>query len=338
MARKLDVWTPPELYKDLMPAVSGNTVNGLGEREVRRPSPFFWHPANLIPHHAPLQAQSLGLMFGSSDAAEVIEAFHLSDPMNNIYQGRGPDPIETAPRKAEATSEVWTERVKAFALAHQADVVGIARMRPEWVYDGFEIKEQWVIVVGVAHDYEQMTHGPCFPGENRLLIEVGRQYTRAASAAAHLSNYIREFGHDTTCHPGPSANALLIIPAAIDAGLGELGKHGSLINRTLGASFRLSAVTTDLPLVADQPDVFGADDFCMNCQVCTDICPPAAIVYHKQWVRGVERWYVDFDKCIPYFSETRSCGLCIVACPWSRPGVAHNLVAKMAARRARVAT
>ena len=49
---------------------------------------------------------------------------------------------------------------------------------------------------------------------------------------------------------------------------------------------------------------FGADDFCKTCQVCTNACPPGAIMEKKQMVRGVERWYVDFDKCIPYFVET----------------------------------
>lgn len=31
--------------------------------------------------------------------------------------------------------------------------------------------------------------------------------------------------------------------------------------------------------------------------------PPSAIIQHKQMVRGVERWYVDFNKCIPYFAD-----------------------------------
>ena len=49
------------------------------------------------------------------------------------------------------------------------------------------------------------------------------------------------------------------------AGLGELGKHGSLINNELGSSMRFSTVLTDMPLVADKPVDFGADDFCMSC-------------------------------------------------------------------------
>jgi epoxyqueuosine reductase QueG len=128
------------------------------------------------------------------------------------------------------------------------------------------------------------------------------------------------------------ADALLLIPPAIASGLGELGKHGSIISRHFGAGLRLAAVTTDMPLMATFPDRFGADDFCKVCQICTRECPPGAIAEQKQMVRGVERWYVDFDKCIPYFAESASCGICIAVCPWTKPPVRPKLLAAMARR------
>ena len=88
-----------------------------------------------------------------------------------------------------------------------------------------------------------------------------------------------------------------------------------------------------MPLVATGPKSFGADDFCATCQVCTRACPPGAIVEKKQMVRGVERWYVNFDSCIPYFAETASCGICIAECPWTRPDVRPKLLATMARRQ-----
>ena len=114
---------------------------------------------------------------------------------------------------------------------------------------------------------------------------------------------------------------MVLIPPAIASGLGELGKHGSLISRKFGAGVRLAGVTTDMPLVATTPARFGADEFCSTCQVCTNACPPGAITPQKQMVRGVERWYVDFDKCIPFFAEAASCGICIAECPCTRPTV-----------------
>lgn len=101
---------------------------------------------------------------------------------------------------------------------------------------------------------------------------------------------------------------------------------------------RLAGVITDMPLVATTPDRFGADEFCMNCQVCANACPSGAINEQKQMVRGVERWYVDFDKCIPYFAESASCGICIADCPWTRPDARPKLLATMVRRLGNAAT
>jgi hypothetical protein len=61
-------------------------------------------------------------------------------------------------------------------------------------------------------------------------------------------------------------------------------------------------------------------------------CPPGAITPQKQMVRGVERRYVDFDKCIPYFAEAASCGIFIAECPFTRPTVRPKLLATSARR------
>jgi ferredoxin len=37
-------------------------------------------------------------------------------------------------------------------------------------------------------------------------------------------------------------------------------------------------------------------------------------------VRGIEKWYVDLDKCIYRFGETSGCAICIEVCPWSAEG------------------
>ncbi|MCC7410109.1 MAG: 4Fe-4S dicluster domain-containing protein [Gammaproteobacteria bacterium] len=343
MSRKTEVWQAPARALENMPETSGNTVNGLGEQRPRPPSPFFWHEPR---HHdfGAMQGYTIGVMYGLEDAEPIRKAFSINENFrpgtesgkasNEQFIHRGPDPIEVASTRVRRSASAWSRAVKEFALAHHADVVGIAAMRPEWIYEGFEVREKYVIVVGVAHDYTEIAQAPSVPGNNRAIVEVGRQYTRAARSAAELSNYIRGQGYGTTSFPGPTAQDLLMIPAAIEAGLGELGKHGSLINRKFGASFRLAAVTTDMPLDTDRPDVFGGDEFCLRCQVCTDACPPDAIYRDKQWVRGDLKWYVDFDKCIPYFAETRGCAICIAVCPWSRPGVADKLVVKMAKLRA----
>jgi epoxyqueuosine reductase QueG len=74
----------------------------------------------------------------------------------------------------------------------------------------------------------------------------------------------------------------------------------------------------------------------LNCKVCTAACPPDAISDDKQLVRGERKWFVDFDRCMPYFAATHGCGICIAVCPWSRPGTAPRLIEKMTRRRSRL--
>lgn len=58
-----------------------------------------------------------------------------------------------------------------------------------------------------------------------------------------------------------------------------------------------------------------------------------AIADAKQTVRGAEKWYVDFDKCVPYFTKTYGCGLCLEVCPWADRERAGWLSDKLLAKR-----
>jgi len=308
-------------FKAFLPELSGNEINGVGEREGRAPEPFFWHPP---------QRQEFGAL-----QREVVRHHMKSAELARIYSrnaDRGPRPVEKATRPAPGTAAEWTGRIKEFALAHEADLVGITRLRADYVFEGYEIPFPWLVMLGVAMDHERLATAPSTFDDMRSACEVGEKYNQAARAVRNLANHILTSGYGAKTYPGPLATALNMIPAAIEAGLGELGKHGSMINRRFGSSFRLSAVATDMPLEPDRPDVFGADEFCTSCQVCVRACPPEAIIHEKQWVRGRRKWYVDFDKCAPYFGETFGCGICIAVCPWSRPGVAEGLLMKLARR------
>ena len=153
-------------------------------------------------------------------------------------------------------------------------------MNPLYVFEGYTIDEPWVIVLAIAHNYEQLKEAPSDETNGIGVTDVGDQYVRGTRSAFAVANWIRAQEYNASAFPGPMASALLLIPPAIASGLGALGKHGSLISRHFGSGIRLAGVTTDMPLDATSRDQFGADDFCKNYQVCTRACPPGAISEH----------------------------------------------------------
>lgn len=313
--------TPEQMA--LMPDVSGNVINGLGEAEVRPPSPIYWHhPKQIV--HGDLQRWML---------KRTIEVAPETADLENHFGGRGVRArAEIADEKVGLSSAEFTSSLKTFALANEADLVGITRLQPEWVFDGYKADYPNVIIIAVAMDHAELATAP----EPPSVIEVMRQYNRGTRASRALADWIRTQGYRAEAHGGPTAGSFLLIPPALACGMGELGKHGSIINRQYGSSFRLAGVLTDMPLDIDSAETFGVDDFCHLCHLCTDRCPPDAIFKEKQTVRGEVKWYVDFDACLPYFNETQGCGICIAVCPWSRPNVAPRLAEKLMRRQAQL--
>jgi epoxyqueuosine reductase len=321
MARVRVDWQPDPDQMALMPAISGNAINGLGETTPRPARPVYWatDPATIA--HGEVQLwfyqrndhPELGQERARRMAAQQVPLANLAD----TPETRNP--------------QEWRALLEAEAMRLGADAFGVARIDPAWAYEGRDLPWRTVIVTAIAMDPGEMAHAPDLAAG----AEVMRQYTRGVTTARSLASWLRSRGHDAKPEAGPMTGDLALIPAALAAGLGELGKHGSIINRELGACFRLAAVLTNLDIATDAADAFGADGFCTHCRICADACPPDAILPEKATVRGVEKWYVDFDRCLPFFNETAGCGICIAVCPFSRPGVGENLVAKLARRQAR---
>jgi len=324
MQRRTPVWSAPADITALMGNVSGNDLNGWGEPAVRQPTLVMWaNPAKLA--HGAVQARMTEEFVSHPELRDVLR-------MGDRFE---PEPI--ARERVERSRSDWVTELTDFATSaegHSVELVGVVAPRLEWFFEGRSSELPWMVVLGVAMDHEQLATAP----EYTSAIEVHRQYNRGTAAARALADWIRRQGFDAQGHGGPGAGPIQMVPAAIEAGLGELGKHGSIINRELGSSFRLASVLTNAPLEGSAPDSFGVDDFCFGCRVCTDACPPDAIAPEKRLVRGVDKWAVDFDRCLPYFAESHGCGICIAVCPWSTPGaaprLAENMLRKQQRRRA----
>jgi ferredoxin len=307
-----------------MPAISGNEINGLNDPTPRRPRIVYWAPdPSEIPH-----GEMQGYFYQQS--AKVPEFGEKRAQRMEIAEAPLPPLAE---QKRQATPVEWTGDLDQFVASDVCDMTGVAEMNPEWVFEGYHIAQSRVIMLGVQHNYDAIAKAP----EVEAGLQVVDQYIRAARAAKIVAGWIRTQGWEAEAVTGPMTGALTMIPPALACGFGELGKHGSIINPEFGASFRLSAVLTDAPFAVTPAGSHGVDDFCQNCRICEDACPPEALSAEKQVVRGVRKWYVDFDRCLPFFNQTHGCAICIAVCPWSRPGVGVNLAAKLARRAERSA-
>ena len=107
------------------------------------------------------------------------------------------------------------------------------------------------------------------------------------------------------------------------SGLGWVGKHSNLINRSLGSFFFIGELIIDVDLDPDGP----IQDYCGSCTRCIDACPTDAIY---------QPYAVDANRCISYLTiEHRAddvskdlqqsfdnwifgCDVCQDVCPWNK--------------------
>ncbi len=167
------------------------------------------------------------------------------------------------------------------------------------------------------------------------VVEIMRVYVRLATISVTLAEYIRALGYPARANVMPNYQ-VLCVPIAIDAGMGELGRHGLLLTKELGSALKLATVTTDLPLAYDPPRDVGAEEFCKDCKICAESCPSGAISRgDPKAVRGVEKWAINPEACFTVWNETGTdCGVCVASCPWTNPRTRfHRLMVEIASRK-----
>ncbi|MHA2157897.1 MAG: 4Fe-4S dicluster domain-containing protein, partial [Candidatus Thorarchaeota archaeon] len=127
---------------------------------------------------------------------------------------------------------------------------------------------------------------------------------------------------------------------AIDAGLGQYGRHGLLITKEFGPRVRIAKVLTDMPLQRDYPDEGFCKSvvrFCEICEKCATTCPSQSIPYGKEqtWEGttisnnpGIKKWYVEVESCYGFWVENGSdCSNCVRSCPYNKKdGFFHRTI------------
>ena len=300
---------------------AGNEINGLGEAAYRRPVHVF-HNAGTDP----IDWQAIDDFFGMISPWGVIR--HV---VANAWQLRNKDGPVARQREAIADPALAAEEIKAVARSFGAELVGITKVTDDDLYQGHDVPYRTAICLSMPMDRAEMAHVP----QPRAAVEVLRVYRAVSRSAIRLASHIRKMGYGAVAYGNPNSTDILHIPLAARAGLGELGKHGSLITQEYGSNIRLAAVLTELPLALDEPVDIAVEDMCVKCRRCTLDCPADAISDEKRLIRGGMKWYVDFDKCIPYFVKTDGCAICIQVCPWSIPDRGPSLSKRLLSQRER---
>jgi reductive dehalogenase len=243
-----------------------------------------------------------------------------------------PVPIEPAP---------LTKLVKETAQLYGADLVGVTVLDEKWVYseDVFkpfsieeaqkpnETDEKFVIpesvnraiVIAHAMDAEMIETAP----DVEASTTVAFGYSRMGMAAVSLAEFIRTLGYIAI----PCMNdTAMSVPLAIEAGLGEVGRHGLLITPEFGSNVRLCKVLTNMPLDVDQPIDMGISQFCEQCLLCADHCPADAITKGERSFEGVcqnnnpgvNKWHVHSSNCLRFWQQNGAdCAKCIAVCPFT---------------------
>ena len=235
-----------------------------------------------------------------------------------------------APKQVALTPERATLKIKTLARRLGADLVGVSLMNPAYAYSHrgrstypqepwgspIEVGHKYSISMGFREDVQMIRTAP----QSAELVETALIYYRSAAAAVILAEYIRSLGYPARAHHFRNYQ-VLSVPLAVDAGLGELGRCGFLLTIEMGNCLRLSTVTTDLPLICDEPVDIGIQDFCNRCKLCAEACPSEAIPSgDKVEVRGVLKWQINDVTCYKYWTKVGTdCGMCIASCPWSQP-------------------
>ena len=267
--------------------------------------------------------------------------------------------LEPAPTgRPQTSAKEASQIVRKAAQVLGADQVGFAELDRRWVYSHYfdeETKKDYPIKFSDDPGYQQydqpirLEDGTrVIPKEMKYVVVVLHEwgkdidgteyapallteglstlaYARMAPTLWMLAEFIRGLGYNAI----PAANdTALSIPLAVDAGLGQLGRHGLLINPKVGSRCRISKIFTDLPLEPAGAVDSGITEFCNACLKCVPKCGTGAITkgnrsfepLDESNATGVLSWKVDAKKCMTFQIRVGStCSTCVRRCAWTKP-------------------
>ena len=282
--------------------------------------------------------------FTQRDYAMRNAAWHFTELLSNFGRngnGRQEGILDTISAHSPGSDERLlfekpeqaTKIVKKAARVFGADLVGICAHDERWIYaDKFQRSDQsnkpidlpeglrHVIVIATAMQRDLTKTSP----SSLAGAATGVGYSKDALTLISLTQFVRNLGYEAH---GSMNDTALSIPLAVQAGLGEYGRHGLLITPEFGPGVRIGKIFTDLPLMNDAPKRSGVTEFCGICQKCARACPPKAIpsgkpnsdVPNSSSQAKIKKWTTDAERCFGFWvAQNTECSVCLRACPFDR--------------------
>ncbi|MEM8651453.1 MAG: 4Fe-4S dicluster domain-containing protein [Pseudomonadota bacterium] len=208
--------------------------------------------------------------------------------------------------------------------------IGYTKVNTRHIFKRFKLLYPNAIVFTMEMDKEKIKAAPSMPS----FIEVFRTYQQLGIIVNKIADFLRERGYNALAQPAVGAD-ISLVPVAVDAGLGYIGKNGLIITKNNGPRVRLAALVTDienLPFSGENPHHW-VREYCETCNLCIEKCPSDAIFMEPQTHKDGGPVFIDYTKCAAPFSNDNGCTLCIKHCPFSY-GDYNKMKSKFEARQA----
>ena len=174
-----------------------------------------------------------------------------------------------------------------------------------------------VVVLILEQAWEATQQIPNYHFETGEFVAYGELHERTCRVAEALLKH----GYKVAVPGNPSGGQGINIHFAVEAGLGQLGLNGQLLTPLAGSRLRMMTINTDAPLPFGAPVDFGVTGLCEQCGVCARNCPSGAIRLRAAMHRGVRKWKISTERCLPVVSQADGCAVCMRVCPVQKYGL-----------------
>ena len=210
-----------------------------------------------------------------------------------------------------------TGELKAYAAEIGISAAGVTGFDEKFTlaeHRGKAVGEHVVVCV-LEQNYDATQRIPA----HRSKQAASSTYGELEDRMVLLADWLRERGW--RARPEDFQGESMFIAYAVAAGLGQLGLNGQLLTPHAGSRCRINILTTDAPLVGDEPKDFGIEGICDRCQICVRRCPVGAITNVRKEHRGITKAKFNTKRCLPPMMQSAGCSICMKVCQVQRYGL-----------------